>query len=84
MQDIDEKEEIDARPASPCTRVCTLDDASVCLGCERTVDEIVRWARMSATEQRGVIRNLPVRRRARAEAARTHADLRTIAAPDPE
>lgn len=48
-------------PASPCTRVCTLDDDDVCLGCRRTLDEIVAWAGLSAAEQRAVLRKLPRR-----------------------
>ena len=49
-------------PASPCTLVCTLDERNVCLGCRRTLDEIVAWAGMSAAEQRAVLRKLPDRR----------------------
>jgi uncharacterized protein len=30
--------------ASPCTRVCCLDDHDVCIGCGRTVAEICEWS----------------------------------------
>ncbi|MDE2235325.1 MAG: DUF1289 domain-containing protein [Gammaproteobacteria bacterium] len=33
-------------PASPCTRICCLDEADVCIGCGRTLDEIRRWSDM--------------------------------------
>ena len=29
--------------ASPCVRNCCLDRKDVCIGCGRTVDEIIRW-----------------------------------------
>jgi predicted Fe-S protein YdhL (DUF1289 family) len=29
--------------ASPCVRNCCLDEQDVCLGCGRTLDEIVLW-----------------------------------------
>lgn len=45
-----------AYPTSPCVQICTLDDANVCVGCYRTLEEIGGWARMSPDEQRSVIR----------------------------
>jgi predicted Fe-S protein YdhL (DUF1289 family) len=30
--------------ASPCTRVCCLDDEDVCIGCGRTMTEICEWS----------------------------------------
>ncbi len=29
--------------SSPCVQNCCLDSADVCLGCGRTVQEIIRW-----------------------------------------
>ncbi len=46
------------RPLSPCTSVCTLGDDDVCVGCARTLDEIVRWSGMSAAEQWSVVRRV--------------------------
>ena len=51
----------DAYPPSPCNSICTLDDDDRCLGCKRTLDEIVRWTLMSADEQRAVIAALSSR-----------------------
>ena len=31
-------------PASPCVRRCTLDPDDLCVGCGRTLDEILEWA----------------------------------------
>ena len=51
-------------PASPCINVCTLDaDGATCVGCGRTLDEIARWGRMSATEQWQVVARLERQRR---------------------
>ena len=52
-----------ASPAStPCTRVCTLDRDGVCIGCHRTVDEIVRWRDLDEAERLRLMREvLPLR-----------------------
>jgi predicted Fe-S protein YdhL (DUF1289 family) len=31
-------------PPSPCVRRCTLDAEDLCVGCGRTLDEILAWA----------------------------------------
>lgn len=45
-----------AAPApSPCISVCRMDDRSgLCLGCFRTIDEIVAWGRQGDRERRVV------------------------------
>ncbi len=40
--------------ASPCVRNCCLDENDVCLGCYRTIGEIIAWGEASS-EQREVI-----------------------------
>lgn len=53
----------DAPVASPCTRVCRIDEPSgLCIGCLRTLDEIVRWGSMEEGERRRVCSALPLRR----------------------
>ncbi|MFZ5957428.1 DUF1289 domain-containing protein [Pseudomonas sp. QL9] len=49
--------------ASPCVHVCALDDADVCLGCQRTADEITRWGRMDNDERRLVLQRCAERAR---------------------
>ena len=49
-------------PPSPCVRTCTLDENDICLGCRRTLDEIIAWTGLSAEEQRAIIASLPERR----------------------
>lgn len=49
-------------PSSPCTGVCTIDEASgLCLGCGRTLDEIVGWGALSEPQRLAAMSELPVR-----------------------
>ena len=55
----------DERPVkSPCVSVCALDDHDICIGCQRTADEITRWGRMSNDERRAVLQHCIERTRA--------------------
>jgi len=36
---------------SPCVRRCTLDEADLCVGCGRMLDEILEWAAAPASRQ---------------------------------
>ena len=48
---------------TPCVKICTVDARQgFCLGCGRTIDEIDRWARMSAAERGRIVNELPERR----------------------
>lgn len=40
---------------SPCIKVCRLDDNKVCIGCLRSIDEIVAWKKLSAEEQKQIL-----------------------------
>jgi uncharacterized protein len=48
---------------SPCNRRCTLDDDDVCMGCARTLDEIVGWWGMTDDQRRAVLERLVTRPR---------------------
>lgn len=39
---------------SPCVHVCVLDEKDVCVGCDRTSDEIMRWSKMDDDEKRRI------------------------------
>jgi predicted Fe-S protein YdhL (DUF1289 family) len=55
---------------SPCNRVCTLDPVSgLCLGCGRSLDEIMRWTQMTDSERARVVAELDRRPTARRRAA---------------
>jgi len=52
------------RIPSPCNGICKIDDASGwCLGCGRTIDEIVRWGSTHSADRKAVMAELPVRMR---------------------
>ena len=51
--------------ASPCTRNCTLDREDVCLGCGRTIGEIMEWANASPARKAEIKALLPERLRGR-------------------
>lgn len=40
---------------SPCIRHCTLDARDVCIGCRRTLAEILRWRDMTPQERRTIM-----------------------------
>ncbi|MDJ1009480.1 MAG: DUF1289 domain-containing protein [Paracoccaceae bacterium] len=48
--------------ASPCVKVCMIHrDAKICVGCNRTADEIARWAAMGPEARAAVLAELPGR-----------------------
>ncbi|MBB5322861.1 DUF1289 domain-containing protein [Marinobacter oulmenensis] len=46
---------------SPCVAVCALDENDMCIGCQRTGDEILYWTRMTNEERREVLRKVAER-----------------------
>lgn len=40
---------------SPCVSICALDEADICIGCQRSVSEITGWGRMNNDERRAVL-----------------------------
>ena len=52
-------------PESPCVRNCCLDDADICIGCGRHVQEIMRWSNAGAEERRAILARAAARREAR-------------------
>lgn len=62
--------------ASPCMKVCTLDESGrYCLGCLRTTDEIALWGSLTDETRTRVIGALPERHR-RLEGEATELDAR--------
>lgn len=56
------------KPQSPCISICTLDEEDMCMGCLRTLDEIVDWTMLSDDEKRSVLDNVAERGRLRNQA----------------
>ena len=52
---------IEAAVPSPCIDVCRLDEQGLCVGCRRTIDEIVEWPRASEARRREILRELAMR-----------------------
>ena len=46
---------------SPCVSVCALDENDVCIGCQRTGDEILRWTSMTNEQRREVLEKVAER-----------------------
>ncbi|MCK4707971.1 MAG: DUF1289 domain-containing protein [Gammaproteobacteria bacterium] len=42
---------------SPCIRDCCLDDNDICMGCNRTLDEIKDWLSLNDTQKLTILIN---------------------------
>ena len=51
--------------ASPCMRNCCLDDDNVCMGCGRTLQEIVAWGTAGDADKATILARSRERLRAR-------------------
>jgi predicted Fe-S protein YdhL (DUF1289 family) len=52
--------------ASPCVRLCCLDDDDVCMGCGRLLGEIVRWGTTTDADKAAILERSRERLRSRA------------------
>lgn len=50
---------------SPCVRNCCLDEANVCMGCGRTLEEIVRWSQATDAEKTEILKRCRARQLSR-------------------
>lgn len=49
--------------ASPCTNICEIDvDSGFCIGCARTLDEIMQWRAVTDQQRQEIIDQLPHRK----------------------
>nr|WP_260407062.1 DUF1289 domain-containing protein [Pseudomonas fluvialis] len=55
-----------AGPASPCVRQCCLDAQDICLGCGRSLSEILEWGPADAARRQAICAVAQARRQARA------------------
>jgi predicted Fe-S protein YdhL (DUF1289 family) len=51
-------------PASPCIRQCTLDEHDICLGCFRSLEEILAWQASDAAQRTQILVRCKARRSA--------------------
>ncbi len=56
---------------SPCVRNCCLDNNDVCLGCYRTLAEIVAWQKQSRAQQQAILIQCDVRKLAATKPSQT-------------
>ena len=54
--------------ASPCVRLCTLDEDDICIGCWRTLDEICAWGSAGNNRRREILERAAERAREKARA----------------
>jgi predicted Fe-S protein YdhL (DUF1289 family) len=48
---------------TPCISVCVIEAGTgLCAGCDRSLDEIARWAAMTDAERQRIMWDLPLRR----------------------
>ena len=52
---------VDPGVPSPCVDICRLDAKGLCVGCHRTIDEIIEWPRASEARRREILRELESR-----------------------
>lgn len=58
MDEVWKREEV----ASPCVKLCVVHpEARICVGCNRTIDEISSWSRMTPEARDAVMAELPSR-----------------------
>jgi uncharacterized protein len=53
--------ESDAAVPSPCIDICRLDGQGLCIGCRRTIEEIMEWPRAGAARKREILHALDLR-----------------------
>ncbi len=46
---------------SPCNKICTLNDAGVCVGCGRSRNEIGSWSQLSDADKKRVVERAAAR-----------------------
>ena len=51
--------------SSPCVRNCCLDKQDVCIGCGRTLKEIIRWGDADDAERRDILMSSKKRKASR-------------------
>lgn len=47
---------------SPCVRNCCLDQGDICLGCFRSLDEILQWSKATEQEKQEILHLTDLRR----------------------
>ncbi|MDD1614592.1 MAG: DUF1289 domain-containing protein [Methylococcaceae bacterium] len=51
------------RLSSPCIRKCCLNDDNICLGCFRSINEIILWTQVDEKTRRNFLDNVESRQK---------------------
>jgi predicted Fe-S protein YdhL (DUF1289 family) len=62
-EDVNHKDFSEERINNPCVRNCCLDDTDICLGCFRTLNEILSWRKMTDGQRQEALRQCEERRK---------------------
>jgi len=49
---------VGAPTESPCVDICTLDSDFVCIGCGRTIEEVLKWTEYTDEQKQAVLDRL--------------------------
>lgn len=72
-----------SRIDSPCVDVCRIEpETGLCAGCARTLEEIAHWSAMTGEERAAIMKALPARRAAAAQAQATPEQRLVYLLPD--
>ncbi|RBP85642.1 DUF1289 domain-containing protein [Marinomonas rhizomae] len=58
-----ENHEKDQVISSPCIRHCSLDDDDVCVGCYRTINEIMEWQKSTQSKKLDILAHCLMRKK---------------------
>ncbi|WP_114411820.1 DUF1289 domain-containing protein [Marinomonas foliarum] len=58
-----ETHKTDPNIKSPCIRQCCLDDDEICVGCYRTMKEIMVWQQSDQSEKLAILANCSIRKK---------------------
>ncbi|WP_345789732.1 DUF1289 domain-containing protein [Vibrio eleionomae] len=48
---------------NPCVKNCAMDGSKICVGCHRTIDEILQWHDASPAEQQEILLRAQARKK---------------------
>jgi len=54
--------QVKLKTESPCIRSCCLDSNDICLGCHRTLNEILNWAKSAEEDKQLIIAKCELRK----------------------
>ena len=56
-------DDVERQIPSPCIRKCCLNDDDICLGCFRSLEEIIRWSESGDEMRRNILQEAELRKK---------------------